>query len=129
MNPLQQPHPTPQEFSSFGLVELEDEASAVIEDLITNCTPGRTVLEQLPGDTFLARLKESARPDRSAASAPTLTRPAANVSPTEVPAELAQHPRYRVKQVLGAGGMGTVYLAEHLLMERPVALKVLSRNM
>jgi serine/threonine-protein kinase len=33
--------------------------------------------------------------------------------------------RYRVEGVLGTGGMGTVYLAEHELMEKKVALKVL----
>ena len=38
---------------------------------------------------------------------------------------LIDHPRYRVLSVLGAGGMGSVYLAEHRLMERQVALKVI----
>ncbi|HUS29836.1 MAG TPA: protein kinase [Kofleriaceae bacterium] len=33
--------------------------------------------------------------------------------------------RYRIIKTLGAGGMGTVYLAEHALIKRRVALKVL----
>ena len=43
----------------------------------------------------------------------------------ELPRELADHPRYRIIKRLGTGGMGTVYLAEHRLMDRPVALKVI----
>jgi serine/threonine protein kinase len=46
-------------------------------------------------------------------------------APVEVPAALAQHPRYRVLKLLGKGGMGAVYLAEHKVMERAVALKVI----
>ncbi len=46
-------------------------------------------------------------------------------SEAEAPAALAQHPRYRVLKLLGRGGMGAVYLAEHKVMERPVALKVI----
>ena len=32
---------------------------------------------------------------------------------------------YKLKQLLGAGGMGEVYLAEHQLMKRPCAIKVI----
>lgn len=33
--------------------------------------------------------------------------------------------QYRLKDVLGFGGMGTVYLAEHVLLRRPCALKLI----
>jgi serine/threonine-protein kinase len=36
--------------------------------------------------------------------------------------------RYEILSVLGIGGMGTVYRAKHLGMQKEVALKVLSRN-
>lgn len=33
--------------------------------------------------------------------------------------------QYRLKHLIGVGGMGEVYLAEHLLMKRPCAIKVI----
>jgi serine/threonine-protein kinase len=37
--------------------------------------------------------------------------------------------RYQVERRIGAGGMGEVYLARHVLMGRPSALKVLKRDL
>jgi uncharacterized protein (TIGR03067 family) len=41
------------------------------------------------------------------------------------PAVLAGHPKYRPLRRLGTGGMGTVWLAKHAVMNRPVAVKII----
>ncbi len=63
--------------------------------------------------------------DHSQGGTPPPLAPATAPAGGAIPAALADHPRYRVLKTLGGGGMGTVYLAEHKMMKRPVALKAL----
>src|SRR5262245_13825624 len=65
------------------------------------------------------------RPAPAELSSPTAG-PTLSGSPAgDVPPELVGHSRYRVLHLLGRGGMGAVYLGEHLKMGRKVALKVI----
>jgi serine/threonine-protein kinase len=77
----------------------------------------------------------SSPPARSAPPQPTASRPPADgESPTDPPlgkledGDLLGHvvaDRYRVIKKMGEGGMGVVYLAEHITIEKKIALKVL----
>jgi WD40 repeat protein len=65
----------------------------------------------------------------SASAAPRSLGGVAPATAPEVPPALASQTRYRILGLIGIGGMGTVYKAEHQLMERPVALKVIAPHL
>jgi cytochrome c peroxidase len=47
----------------------------------------------------------------------------------KIPSPLVNHPRYSVVAPVGKGGMGDVFKAEHRMMERTVALKVIKHEL
>jgi WD40 repeat protein len=132
-------HPNPDQLTAFDRGQLDPEEWTAVEGHVARCARCCHRLESLPGeDALISLLRASVGQGTPAAAGPADTQvggedtgttpPSAGARP-RVPAELAAHPRYRVLGLVGVGGMGAVFKAEHRLMERVVALKVIRRNL
>jgi WD40 repeat protein len=121
MQTMTKPHPTAELVVSYGQGLLSPEEAARVEEHLTGCDTCCRHLEAMPADSFVACLRRAG----SAAGTTIDLLGGTLADVTEVPAELLEHPRYRVLALLGHGGMGAVYRAEHRRMERLVALKVI----
>jgi serine/threonine protein kinase len=111
---------------SVGLLQAFDRGTlapgewSAIEEHLASCPACGQTLANLPGLTLNEVVKELLDGTETLLS----QAPAA-----AIPAPLADHPRYEVLRLLGAGGVGQVFLARHRLMDRMVALKVLRPSM
>ncbi|MCO6456294.1 MAG: protein kinase, partial [Pirellulaceae bacterium] len=118
-------HPSADQLRAFGQGLLNDAAMDQVAEHVAQCDDCCRKLGDLPDDTLLARLKNAdthAPPDETLA--PVSVRPV--LAPQGVvPAALRDHPRYRVLKYIGRGGMGDVFQAEHRVMRKLVALKVI----
>jgi serine/threonine protein kinase len=131
MSAVEREHPSLEQLAAFNAGRLDPQGQATVESHVAGCDTCCERLRSLPADALagLVRVAGAAGPG---GQDPAETRDAAaprppSPSPREVPPGLVGHPRYEVEEVLlGAGGMGTVFKARHRLMNRTVALKVMS---
>jgi len=137
-------HPDADQLNAFALGKLELAEVDAVESHLASCDTCCDALKQMQEDTFVGLVRQSKEASQAsnAAAAGEVTLAAAHPSGAaqssvsaaaanadgsqDIPAELANHTRYRIVGLLGKGGMGEVYKAEHRLMERMVALKVIN---
>jgi serine/threonine protein kinase/putative intracellular protease/amidase len=120
-----QDHPTSAALQSFAHGRLPAKEMEVVEQHIAQCDSCCKVLESVPEDTLVQMAREAATEAFRAGEA--VTSPGTGPKQS-IPSELTEHSRYKILGLVGLGGMGAVYKAEHRMMERLVALKVISRS-
>jgi hypothetical protein len=118
-------HPSEPQLTAFDAGALPAADWDAVADHVARCAACCARLDRLPVDPLSVQVREA-----GASATPDLDdRETTVMAPPHPPAELREHPRYRILGPLGAGGMGEVFRAEHRLMERVVALKVMRASL
>jgi serine/threonine protein kinase/WD40 repeat protein len=149
MNRDAKQHPPQDQLEAYGRGKLDEAESSQIEKHLEECEDCTGTVVNLKDDTFIKLVRETPRADATVPPEPAAkpacaepTTPDATIAidaaaPTststgrldELPRELREHPRYEVLELIGRGGMGDVYKAQHRVMNRIVALKVIKPEM
>ncbi len=126
-------HPTDDILTHYGLGKLEGAANETVEGHLTTCTDCRQRVAALSSDGFLDRLQHAARPaqmDGFQHSRPNVEKSVPFVEkPSDIPPVLLSLEQFTEIRRLGHGGMGEIFLAKNIRMDREEVLKVMSRAM
>jgi uncharacterized protein (TIGR03067 family) len=131
MNDVKLAHPEIDRLKAFAQGRLGEAELLELSSHLSHCTECRNTVEAAGDDTLVSLLRAADTEHETTKRQEAVTLAVSESTPAipGLPPELASHNRYRVQELLGVGGMGAVYKAEHLLMERPVALKLINHSL
>src|SRR5262245_10442309 len=90
-------HPSPEQLAAFDRGQLTGPESSQVEQHVAACAACCALLENLPADSLLPLLRD-AQPTPAPGGNESVAEP---VPIADVPAALANHPRYRILERLG----------------------------
>lgn len=123
-------HPSKKTLFDFAQGKLAPDSLEQVAEHIENCPTCVDFLEQSINDTLVDQLREAA-----IGNASNLFEESFEVhqtvqfsqpqTPVDLEGMLREHPKYKLLDSIGSGGMGAVFKARHEIMDREVAIKVI----